>query len=133
VLAQLGWRLAVRGKFDEGIPLLKLAIERTVNPPSWYYHLVAIDLCMKGDYQRMLKVAERSALGDSGFSQLLLAVANGELGNQREAQRALEGLAKYEPVARDPEGFLRRHGAIDKIVDSLMAGLQKARRLTTEQ
>ena len=132
VLAQLGWRLAVRGKFEEGIPILKRAIDRTVNPPSWYYHLVAVDLYLKHDYAGMLEVSERSALGDSGFSQLLLAVANTELGKPQDAQRALERLARNQPVGRDPAGFMRRHGAIDEIVEPLMASLQKAHRLAAK-
>ena len=87
VLAQLGWRLAVRGNFEEGIPILKRAIERTLNPPGWYFHLVAIDLYLKGNYEQMLSVAQQSALGDPGFSQLLLAEANGELGGRDATRR----------------------------------------------
>lgn len=132
-LAQLGWRLAARGRFDEGIPLLKRAIERTVNPPGWYYHLVAVDLYLKGDSRQMLAVAERSALGDPGFSQLLLAVANGELGDAQGAQQALAKLSLHEPVARDPAGYIRRHGATDRIVDALMAGLQKAHQVAARR
>ncbi|XIA65276.1 hypothetical protein ACFIOY_02495 [Bradyrhizobium sp. TZ2] len=132
VLAQLGWRLAVRGNFEEGIPLLKRAIDRTLNPPSWYFHLIAIGLYLKGDYEQMLAIAERSGLGDSGFSQLLLAVGNGELGNREAAQRALEKMSQYQPVARDPESFLRRHGATDQIVDALMAGLRKAQSIVSK-
>jgi TolB-like protein len=131
-LAQLGWRLAVRGNFKEGIPMLKRAIDRTWNPPSWYFHLIAIDLYLKGDYEQMLTFAERSRLGDSGFSQLLLAVGNGELGNREAAQRALEKMSQYQPLARDPAGFLRRHGATDQIVDALTGGLQKARSIASK-
>jgi TolB-like protein/tetratricopeptide (TPR) repeat protein len=132
VLAQLGWRLAVRGKFEEGIPILKRAIERSVNPPSWYFHLIAIELYLKGDYEQLLTVAERSALGDSGFSQLLLAVGNGELGNRGAARRALEKMSHYEPVARDPEDFLRRHGATDQIIEALATGLRKAQSIASK-
>jgi TolB-like protein len=132
VLAQLGWRLAVRGNFEEGIPILKRAIERSLAPPSWYFHLIAIERYLNHDYQQMLTVAERSALGDSGFSQLLLAVANGELGNHEATQRALEKMSQYQPVGRDPEGFMRRHGATDQIVEALMTGLQKARSIASK-
>jgi TolB-like protein/tetratricopeptide (TPR) repeat protein len=132
VLAQLGWRLAVRGKFEEGIPILKRAIERTVNPPSWYYHLVAIDLYLQRDYAGMLEVSERAALGDTGFSQLLLAVANAELGKPQDAQRALERLARNQAVGHDPAGYMRRHGAIEEIVEPLMASLHKAHHLAAK-
>jgi len=126
-LAQLGWRLAVRGHFDEGIPMLKRAIERSLSPPSWYFHLIAIDLYLKGDYQQMLRVAERSAQGDPGFSQFLLALANSELGNRSATQQALEKMSQYQPVGGDPGGFLRRHGATDQLQHALLAGLEKAR------
>ncbi|MET4389049.1 TolB-like protein [Bradyrhizobium sp. F1.4.3] len=132
VLAQLGWRLAVRGNFEEGIPMLKRAIARSLNPPSWYFHLIAIELCLKGNYEQMLAVAERSALGDPGFSQFLLAVANGELGNRDAVRQALEKMSRYQPVAGDPEGFMRRHGATDQIVGAMMAGLSKAQLIASE-
>jgi len=130
-LAQLGWRLAVRGKFEEGIPLLKRAIARTVNPPGWYSHLIAIDLYLKRDYERMLQVAVRSAADGSGFSQLLIAVASGELGNRDATQAALQKLSVSRSLAGDPADYMRRHGATDEIVDALMAGLQKASRLAS--
>jgi TolB-like protein/tetratricopeptide (TPR) repeat protein len=131
-LAQLGWRLAVRGKFEEGIPLIKRAIARTVNPPGWYYHLIAIDLYRKGKYEQMRKVAERADPDNSGFSQLLIAIANGALGNRDAARNALKKLSENKPLASDPAAFMRRHGAIDEIVDALMAGLQKARNIASE-
>jgi TolB-like protein len=126
-LAQLGWRLAVRGKFDEGIPILTHAIERTVNPPGWYFHLIAIDLYLKGDYRKMLQVAERSAADGSPVSQALIAIADGELGDQAGVREALEKMSGYAPMARDPAAFFRRNGATDEIVDALVSGLEKAR------
>ena len=132
-LAQLGWRLAARGKFDEGIPILNRAIERTVNPPGWYFHFIAIDLYLKGDYEQMLRVAERSAADGSHFSQVLIAIAAAELGNHPVAQNALEKISEYKPLARDPAAFIRRHRATDQIVDALMAGLQKAHRIASSR
>jgi Tfp pilus assembly protein PilF len=131
-MAQLGWRLAVRGNFEEGIPILKRAIARTVNPPGWYFHLVAVDFYLKGKYKQMLEVAERSELDNSGFSQFLIAIANGELGNRAAARDALRKFSEYRPLASDPAAFMRRHGAIGEIVDALMAGLQKARKVASE-
>ncbi len=128
-LAQLGWRLAVRGNFDEGIPILKRAIERTANPPGWYFHLIAVDLCLNGDYAGMLEAAEQSAGEGSGISQLLLAIANGALENRDAVREALRRMSGYAPLANDPAEYLRRHGATDEIVEALMAGLEKARQL----
>jgi tetratricopeptide (TPR) repeat protein len=132
VLAQLGWRLSVRGNFDEGIPTLRRAIDRTLNPPAWYFHFIAIGLYLKGDYEQSRKISERAALADSGFSQLVLAASNAELGDHEGTRLALGNLARYEPLARDTEGFLRRQGIADHTVNVLLAGLQKARAFASQ-
>lgn len=126
-LGQFGWRLAIRGHLSEGVPMLKRAIERSMSPPAWYFHFIAVDLYMKGEYQEMRNVAEQAALNGTGFSQLLLALANAELGRRDDAEVALAKMSQYEPLARDPAGFLRRNGAADQVVDALMTGLRKAR------
>lgn len=128
-LAQLGWRLAVRGKFEDGIPILKRAIERSANPPGWYFVLVTIDLYLKGDFEQMLSVAERSAPDGRGVSQALIAIAAGELGKADLAQAALAKMSEYESISSDPAAYFRRHGATDAITDALEAGLEKARRV----
>jgi TolB-like protein/tetratricopeptide (TPR) repeat protein len=130
-LGQFGWRLAIRGHFSEGVPMLRQAIARSVTPPGWYFHFIAVDLYMKGEYQESLHVAEQAALSDTGFSQLLIALANTELGRNDAAKVALGKMAQYEPLARDPDAFLRRNGAADQVVDRLMAGLRKAQSLTS--
>lgn len=126
-LAQLGWRLAVRGNFDEGIPFLKRAIERSVNPPGWYYHLIAIDLYLRGDYEETLAAAQRSTIDGSGISWSLVAIAEAALGQKDEARAALAKMAEKSPLlARDPAAVYRRHQAIDRIVDALVSGLHRA-------
>lgn len=128
-LAQLGWRLAVRGNFKEGIVLLDRAIERSVNPPGWYFHLIAVSHCLNHDYERMLRVAERSAADGSAVSQALIAIASAELGNPGVARAALAAMSAFEPLARDPAAYFRRHGATDEIVDALVGGLAHARQV----
>lgn len=126
-LAQLGWRLAVRGNFNEGIPYIKRAISRTVNPPAWYYHLVAIDHYMKGKYAEMLTDAKIGTLAGSPVSWSLVAIAHGALGNQTAARDALDKMAELSPLlGRDPAAAYRLHGTVDSIVDALVAGLRKA-------
>ena len=80
----------------------------------------------------MLAVSERASLSDFGFSQLLIALANTELGNCDAASRSLQKMLRYETLAHDPEGFLRRNGATDQFVDALRAGLQKARAFSAQ-
>ncbi|WP_051614436.1 hypothetical protein [Phyllobacterium sp. UNC302MFCol5.2] len=126
-MAQLGWRLAVRGRFDEGIPLLKQAIERTVNPPGWYYHLIAIHEYLEGRYSEMLSTAQTATVDGSGLSWSLVAIAEGELGHKEGAKRALANMADISPrLGRNPSEVYRRAQATDSIVQSLMSGLHKA-------
>lgn len=132
-LVQLGWRLAIRGKFDEGIPILKQAIERSVNPPGWYFHLITIDLYLKGEYKQMLEVAERSSVDGSPFSQAAIAIAAGALSDREATQVALGKLPKSGPLAHGVDEFLRRHGATDEIIGTISAGLERARGVASGQ
>ncbi len=132
ILAQFGWRLCARGNFEEGVPALKRAIDRTLNPPNWYFHFIAVNSYLQGQYEEARRVAERASLGDSGFSQLVLATSNAALGNRDGTQQALDKLARYEPLARDTEGFLRRQGLASSTVAALVAGLEKARTLVSQ-
>lgn len=125
-LVQLGWRLAIRGRWDEGLPYIERAIARSINPPGWYYDLITIHLYLEGRYREMLASAEHSAAGDpTGVS--LLAIAHGALGNQVAAQEALARMAEQSPaLARDPAAVYRRFQPLDSIVDALVQGLRKA-------
>jgi TolB-like protein/tetratricopeptide (TPR) repeat protein len=133
ILAQLGWRLSVRGDFEEGVPALKRAIDRTLNPPNWYFHFIAVNSYLQGEYEEARRIAERAALGDSGFSQLILAASNARLGDRQGTQQALEKLARYEPLVRDTEGFLYRQGVATETVRALLAGLERARANVSQQ
>jgi hypothetical protein len=93
--------------------------------------VIAFDLYRKGKYEQMREVAERVDPDNSGVSQMLIAIANGALGNRDAARGALKKLSEHKPLASDPAAFLRRHGAIDEIVDALMAGLKKARKVAS--
>ena len=126
-MAQFGWRLAVRGRFDEGIPYLRRAIDHTISPPGWYFHLIAVDDYLKGDCPAMLAAAERSAVDGSAISQSFIAVAQGALGNEAEARAALDRLAAISPeFMRDPAAAYRVHQPTEEIVQALVAGLRRA-------
>jgi len=132
-LAQLGWRLAIRGHFQEGIPILRKAIDRTVNPPGWYFHLVAVELYLAGEYEEMLSVSQRSALDGSEFSQVLIAIASGALGDREGAQQAFSRLPEATYTARNFGDFLRRHGATLDITSELETGLKRAKTLAVNR
>ncbi|WP_346912172.1 hypothetical protein [uncultured Roseibium sp.] len=126
-MEQLGWRLAIRGNFEEGIPYLQKAIDLTVSPPGWFYHLIAIDHYMNGRYTEMLTAAKNGVVDELPTSWALVAIAQGALGNKAAAQTALAKMTQASPLmARDPGTFLRRHQATDEIVNAFIAGMRKA-------
>jgi hypothetical protein len=80
----------------------------------------------------MLRVAQRSSDERRGISQALIAVAAAENGDRELARQALTNMWADQTFARDPAGYMRRHGAIDKIVDAIMEGLEKARQVASK-
>lgn len=126
-LFQLGWRLAVRGHFDEGTQLVEEAISRSVRPRPYYFHALAVHHLMNGDYEAMLAAAEHGRMPCNGLSQSLLTIAHNKNGNIVAARQALDLMETVDPVfARDPEAYYRAHRATDEIIDALLNGLQSA-------
>ena len=126
-LAQLGWRLAVRGKFDEGIPLLDKAISRSVNPPGWYFHLISFHDYLKGDYASALAAAQRSASQGSAVGLSLAAISHAKLGNMEAARDDLAAMAAAWPLlARDPAAAYRKFQAEDQLISAMVGALRDA-------
>jgi TolB-like protein len=124
-LAQLGWRLAMRGRFDEGLPYLREAIDRTLSPPGWYFHPIAIQAYLEGDYRGAIDAAEMAS--GSGISLSLVAMSRAKLGDRAAAQAALDAMAEASPLlARDPATAYRLHQAEEAIVSALVDGLRAA-------
>ena len=124
-LAQLGWRLALRGRFDEGLPYLREAIDRALSPPGWYFQPIAIQAYLEGDYRGAIDAAERAS--GSGIGLSLVAMSRAKLGDRAGAQAALDAMAEASPLlARDPATAYRLHQAEEAIVSALVRGLRAA-------
>ena len=125
-LAQLGWRIAVRGN-REGLDYLEQAIARSANPPGWYSHLIAVYAYLDGDYARALEAAEKSAVVGSAMGLSFAAMSHAKLGDTEAAQDALAAMAEAWPLmGRDPATAYRMHQASDEIVEALVNGLRDA-------
>jgi TolB-like protein len=124
-LVQLGWRMAVRGHLEEGVPYIEKAIARSISPPGWYYHLPAVDRLMKKDGAGMLLYAQRASIDGSALSQSLIAMAHGLMGNKEAARQTLVRMNEITP-GFDPFSPWRRHLAADEILDALADGMRRA-------
>ncbi len=126
-LAQLGWRLAVRGNWDEGLLFMNQAIERSADPPGWYFHLISIHDYLEGDYAAALAAADRSAKVGSAIGLSLAAISHAKLGDTEAAQEYLAAMAEAWPLlARDPAAAYGNFQADDAIVAALVEGLRAA-------
>jgi hypothetical protein len=127
VLGQVGWRTAFAKDWDEGIALIRQAIDGSIKAP-WGYHLfIAFDHYRRADYQAAL--AEAELIAGTGMVQiaLLRAAIHGRLGNNEEAQRALARATTLDASAvQDPRAWLRRHNVPEELIEQLIGDLTKA-------
>jgi TolB-like protein/tetratricopeptide (TPR) repeat protein len=126
ILAQLGWRMAVRGD-REGLAYLEQAVARSADPPGWYYHLIAVYAYLDGEYARALAAAEKSARFGSAVGLSLAAMSHAKLGDTETARAELAAMAEAWPLlGRDPAAAYRMHHPTDAIVEALVEGLRAA-------
>ncbi len=122
-LVQLGWRTAIRGNFEEGIPLIERAIERSVRPPGWFFHLLAINQLMQNNGLGMLAFAEKATVQRSLLSDAFVAMAYGLLGKTEAARHVLDQMKSSNPNY-DPIKVLRTHQATEEILDAAANALR---------
>jgi TolB-like protein len=127
LLAQLGWRIAFTRDWDEGIAMVRQAIERSQATDGWYFLILAFDEYRRDDCGEAL--ADLTRMGGTFFfiSPALEAMCQAELGNQEAARRALAEAQALDPTfAKDPRGAFRLHRVPEDLIDRFMDGLRKA-------
>jgi tetratricopeptide (TPR) repeat protein len=127
VLAQLGWRLAFATDWDQGIALVRRAIERSVAGQGWYYLFLAFDDYRRGAYRSGLANLRRLG-GPFFFMQPAIeAMCQSQLRNREAARAALDRAIALDPTfAKDPRGAFRLHHFPEDLIDRFMDGLRKA-------
>jgi TolB-like protein len=127
VLGQVGWRTAFAGDWDQGLALIRQAIDRSIKAPWFYRMFIAFDHYRRRDYEAAL--VEVEPIADAGTVQLpvLVAAIHGQLGNRDQAQRALDRAMAMNPIfLQDPRAAMRRHNTPEDLIDQLIDGLRKA-------
>jgi tetratricopeptide (TPR) repeat protein len=126
-LAQLGYRLALRGRWDEGRRFLEDAISRSVVVPSWYYTTLAMALYLGGDLAKARDAADAGKSFAAGYGQATLAFTEAALGNAKAARAALDEALRQSPLlARDPVAFWANFQIAPSVIERFNAGLAKA-------
>ncbi|QJF51110.1 tetratricopeptide repeat protein [Roseobacter ponti] len=126
-LANLGIRYHIAGRYDLAVPLMQQAIDMSVAPPPFYFHVLAADHLIKQEWEDMLSAAQRASLDGWSFGQAMLAIANNELSNGRAAAAALTRLAELDPLlSESPRAWLESHQASPALLEAVVAGLARA-------
>ncbi len=126
-LAQLGWRLAVHGRWEEGRKLLGDAISLSVVVPNWYYTTLAMALYLGGDLVGARDAADAGKGFAAGLGQATLAFTEAALGNAEAARAALDEALRQSPLlARDPVAFWANFQMAPSVIARFNADLAKA-------
>lgn len=132
-LANLAIRYGIAGRFSEGIPIMHDAIERSVAPPPFYFHLLAADHLIEEEWPEMLAAAERASVDGWSFGQAMLAIANAELSNMRAAREAFDKMKELDPLlAENARAWLEGHRMHPVLVDAVANGLLRVRQVFSE-
>ncbi|MCT8160658.1 hypothetical protein [Pseudoruegeria sp. SHC-113] len=127
-LANLALRYGIAGRFDEGVPIMEQALERSVAPPPFYFHLLAAAHLLDGEWTSVVEDAERASTDGWSFGPALLAIAHHNLSNAQAARRALERVAALDPLLyEDPEAWLNSHSMAPILAEAVAEGLMEAK------
>jgi serine/threonine protein kinase/tetratricopeptide (TPR) repeat protein len=125
-LAYMGMLTAYTGDWEQGCALTEQA--RGLNPhhPGWYWFPSFFDAYRKKDYRGALDVALKIHMPGFWRANLALAATNGQIGERKAADNALQELLAIRPdfavIAREELG--KWWDA--ELVEHLIAGLRKA-------
>lgn len=126
VMAQVGWRLALTGDWQEGMALLNKALTRDPDPPSWYSVFTMLDAYRRADLGGALIEARKAVASKVPGAFVVHAAICGDLGLLEEAAATMNvGLGHFPWLISDVR--LALLGLYDDAVtERIVAGLGKA-------
>ncbi|WP_395679211.1 hypothetical protein [Inquilinus sp.] len=127
LLADLGGRLCLRGRFDDGLPLLTEAFARNPGQPTIYRLGFFLAHYMGGRYEDALTEASKIDQRDNRFTHIVHTIAYAQLGRKNEAAAQLDLLLQLNPdygsqVVTD----LQDRNVSPAIIRAVVDGLRKA-------
>lgn len=127
LLADLGGRLCLRGRFGDGLPLLTEAFARNPGQPTIYRIGFFLAHYMAGRYEDALTEASKIDQRHNRFPHIIHAIAYAQLGRRNEAAAEIDLLLQLNPdygsqVVTD----LQDRNVSPEIIRAVVAGLRKA-------
>jgi TolB-like protein len=125
-LAYLGMLIAYSGDWERGCALANRAMELNPNHPGWYWFPRAFNAYRQRDYREARDTVLKANLPGFWRTQLMLAAANGQLGEHAAARNAVQDLLKIRPNFRElPRDELKKWHD-EEMKEHLLEGLRKA-------
>jgi adenylate cyclase len=127
LLADLGGRLCLRGRFEDGLPLLTEAFARNPGQPTIYRLGFFLAHYMAGRFDEALTEASKIDQRNNRFTHIAHAIAYAQLGRKTEATAEIDLLLKLSPDYGDRVvSDLQDRNVAPAIIRAVVEGLRKA-------
>ena len=127
IAADYGAKLAIAGSWDEGLPLVRRAMDLNPAHPGWYYTPLALDAYRRRDYSAALANVERMNMPGHYRVWVYFAMIYGQMGERMKARGALETLATLDPdFGLNAREDMVKWGYSPSLIESCIDGLRKA-------
>jgi adenylate cyclase len=125
--ASYGARLCLRADWDRGLGILREAFAMNPALSDAYRYILFLDRYRSGDYHNALMEASQINLPQDVFTQVLLAMVHGALGDQPAAQEAVQRIQEMTPDFGDQAiESLRASNFDETIISEIAQGLARA-------
>jgi hypothetical protein len=127
LMAELGFRHALRLDFDRGVPLLTESFRRNPSQPGTYRIAIALWHLSEGRYRKAREEALRTGMPHLPHGVMMEAVAAIRMGDRAAALAAVEALRRNDPsLAAAPFDWLSARSVHPSLVKLLVEGLVDA-------
>jgi adenylate cyclase len=127
LMGDYGAKLAMSGRWAQGIPLVRQAVERNPAPPGWLFTPLVYYEYVKGNYTDALTYVERMNTPDYYRTYVLQAMIYGQMGDLTKAKAALDQIRRLKPqFLTDPVADMLHWGIAPALLALSVDGLKKA-------
>jgi adenylate cyclase len=127
LVGDYGAKLAMSGRWTEGLPLVHQAVDRNPAPPGWLFTPLVYYEYMNGNYADALGYVDRMNTPDYYRTYVLQAMIYGQMGDLAGAKAALDQIGRLKPqFLADPVADMRHWGIAPDILALSVDGLKKA-------
>jgi TolB-like protein len=127
LLGEYGLRLALSGRWSEGCPMLRGALDENPGPLPYYEIGLALCAYFSGDYAEAARWIRSTPVENVPVYHVVAAGIFAEDGDAEAARREWNWLAENAPdFARDPRAQLLRRAGRSEDVDRLLNSVRKA-------